>query len=161
MYQCKREVKVSCHSNLSAQADSLSERLSQHLRHAFDASSERGTSCWLTTLLIAEYGFKGEFRDSLCLRFGWQPVNLPQKCAFGKSFSVEHAFICSCGGFSSILHNEVRDLTANLLSQVCCDVGVEPTLQPLDHEHLQYATANREDDAHLDAVARDFWGRNR
>ena len=53
-------------------------------------------------------------------------------------------------------HNEIRDLTASLLSKVCCDVGVEPALQPLDHEPLRYATANREDNARLDIVARDF-----
>jgi len=41
------------------------------------------------------------------------------------------------------------------------DVGVEPALLPLDHEPLQYASANREDRAHLDVVARDFWGQNR
>jgi len=37
------------------------------------------------------------------------------------------------------------DLTASLLSKVCCDVGVEPALLLLDHESLQYASANRED----------------
>jgi len=40
-------------------------------------------------------------------------------------------------------------------SEVCCDVGVEPALQPLDCEPLHFATANS---AHLDDVARDFWG---
>jgi len=29
---------------------------------------------------------------------------------------MEHAFTCPCGGFPSIRHNEVRDLTASLLS---------------------------------------------
>ena len=60
-----------------------------------------------------------------------------------------------------MLHNEVRDLTASLLSEVCSDVGVEPVLQPLDGEALQFSTANREEGARLDVVARDFWGRNR
>ena len=35
---------------------------------------------------------------------------------------------------------------------MCRDVV---TLQALDREHLWYATANREDGAHLDVVARD------
>jgi len=34
-------------------------------------------------------------------------------------------------GFPSIHDNEVQNLTASLLSEVYCDVGVEPTLQPL------------------------------
>ena len=40
-------------------------------------------------------------------------------------------------------------------------MGVEPTPQPLDCEPLRYATANTEDGAHLDVVARDYWGQNR
>ena len=62
---------------------------------------------------------------------------------------MEHAFTCPCGRFPSIRHNEVRDLTASLLSEVCSDVGVEPALQPLDGEPLQFATANSEDGARL------------
>ena len=54
-----------------------------------------------------------------------------------------------------ILHYSVL-----LCYQVCCDVGVEPALLPLDHEPLQYDTANMEDGARLN-VARDFWGQNR
>ena len=45
--------------------------------------------------------------------------------------------------------------------QVCCDVGVEPALQPLDCEPLRYATANSEDGACLSIFAREFWGQNR
>jgi len=52
----------------------------------------------------------------------------------------------------------VRDLTAGLLSEVCSDVGVELALQPVEGEPFQFATANREDGAHLNVVAR---GRNR
>jgi len=74
---------------------------------------------------------------------------------------VEHAFNCPCSGFPSIRHNEVTDLTASLLSEVCSDVGVEPALQPLDGEALQFSTVNREEGARLDVVARDFWGRNK
>ena len=164
MYQCKHELRVSRCSNLSSQADLLYEHLSPHLQRVFQAASEWVASCWLTTLPIAEHGFalpKGEFRDALCLRFGWQPVKLPQTCVCGKYFSVEHAFSCPCGRFPSIHRNEVWDLIASLLSEVSCDVGVEPALQPLDHEPLHYATANREDGACLDVVARGFWGQNR
>ena len=61
----------------------------------------------------------------------------------------------------AIHHNELRDLTGDLLSEVCNDVGIEPTLQPLHNEPLHCATANREDGARLNVVARDFWGQNR
>ena len=161
MYQSKREAGASHRNNLITFARSFPERLSPSSRHSFEAASEHGASCCLP---IAEHGLampKGEFRDALCLRFGWQLARLPLSCVCGKSFNVEHAFSCLCGSFPTIHHNEIRDLTANLLSEVCPDVGAEPALQPLDSEPLQYATANGEDGVRLDVVARDFWGWNR
>ena len=46
-------------------------------------------------------------------------------------------------------HNELRDITAKL-QEVCSDVQVEPSLQPLSGEHLSLRTANREDGVRLD-----------
>ena len=62
------------------------------------------------------------------------------------------------GGFPSIRHNEVRDMTATLLSEVCHDVATEPTLQPISGEVLEGATANSQDGARLDIAASGFWG---
>ena len=67
---------------------------------------------------------------------------------------------CSSGGFPTLRHNELRDFTAAVLSEVCHDVAVEPVLQPLSGESLRYATANVEDEARLDVSARGFWGGN-
>ena len=47
-------------------------------------------------------------------------------------------------------------LTATLLSEVCHDVAVEPHLQSLEGETFSYATANSQDGARLDIVAKDF-----
>ncbi len=44
--------------------------------------------------------------------------------------------------FSTIRHNEIRDLTADLLTEVCNDVRIEPDLQPITEETLRYVTAN-------------------
>ena len=65
---------------------------------------------------------------------------------------------CPKGGFASIWHNEIRDLTVNLLIEVCGDVSVEPDLQPLMGEELAYATSSIEDGARLDIAANGFWG---
>ena len=43
--------------------------------------------------------------------------------------------ICPNGGFPSIRHNEVRDLTADLLTEVCHDVEIEPKMQELTGVH--------------------------
>ena len=58
-----------------------------------------------------------------------------------------------------IRHDEVRDLTANMLREVCHDVATEPTLLPLEGEHLRYRTANTSNEARVDVSARGFWTR--
>ena len=125
-----------------------------------ELGSEKGASSWLSVLPIEEHGFalhKGAFRDALCLRYNWQPANLPNKCVCSHYFSVDHALSCSTEGFLTIRHNELRDFTAKVMTEVCHDVCLEPTLQPLTGETLRYATANTKDGAHLDISAQGFW----
>ena len=74
---------------------------------------------------------------------------------------MDHALSCHCGGFLSIRHNELRDLTAHLLTEVCSNVGVEPVLQPLGGKRMDHRTANSEDNARLDIKADNFWSRDR
>ena len=76
---------------------------------------------------------------AIALRYGWDPVRLPDCYPCGK-FSVEHPFSCPKGGFPTVSHNEIRDLAASLLPEVCHEVQVEPTLQPLSGEHFDHAT---------------------
>ncbi len=101
------------------------------------------------------------FRDAVCLRYGWTPKRLPSKCVCDQKFTIEHALSCHRGGFPSIRHNEVRDITAELFTEVCHRVGTEPLLQPVTKEQLAYKSANREDGARLDVVAENFWGRDK
>lgn len=68
-----------------------------------------------------------------------------------------HALSCPRGALPTIRHNEIRDLTAHLLTQVCSNVSIEPSLQPLSGENLSYRTANTEDHARVDVAARGFW----
>ena len=85
-------------------------------------------------------------------------VGYPSTCTCGKSFTVEHALSCSLGGFPSIRHNEIRDLTANLMTEVCHNVSIEPHLQPITGETFPAMTANTEDGARSDIAADGFWG---
>ena len=55
-------------------------------------------------------------------------------------------------------HIEVRDITTDLLTEVCHGVGIKPHLQPITEEHLSFRTANREDKACLDMLLKTFWG---
>ena len=61
------------------------------------------------------------------------------------------------GGFPTIRHNELRDVTASLLSDVCHNVATDPRLQLLSGESLTYRTAITADNARLDIRARGFW----
>ena len=127
-------------------------------------AAKKSASNWLSVLPVAERGFylnKTAFKDAICLRFGWRPERLPEKCVCGTSLTVEHALTCNCGGFSFLRHNEIMDLSAKLLTEVCPNVGIEPLLQPLTGETLELRTANRQDEARLDIRAQGFWGERR
>ena len=66
---------------------------------------------------------------------------------------------CKKGGFVCIRHDEMRDLTANMLREICHDVTTEPSLLPLEGENLRYRTANTRVEARVDISARGFWRR--
>jgi len=68
-------------------------------------------------------------------------------------WTVEHALSCPQGGFPSLQHNEVHDLTARMMTEVCNNVEVEPHLQPLSGESLSLRTANSDPGAQLEIAA--------
>ena len=141
--------------------ESLQERGSSTLiKRCVELASEKGTSSWLTVQPIAEHGFhlsKGDFRDDLCLRYHWPLPNVPSPCECGQPFSIDHSMICRKGGFPTLRHNEVRDITADLLKEVCHNVDIEPALQPLSGETFRYATAKVESESRVDISARKVW----
>jgi hypothetical protein len=55
--------------------------------------------------------------------------------------------ICPKGGFPIIRHNEVTNITADMLTGVCPDVAIEPKLHPLTGEGLANLSSNIEDEA--------------
>ena len=144
----------------STQFAELYQQLGPSLRHAIDLATVRGASSWLTTLPLSEHGFtlhRSAFQDALALRYGWSPLRPPSLCACGTSFSVEHALSCPKGGLPSLRHNEIRDLTATLLTEVCSQVCVEPELQPVQHsDEFPLATSNTQDSARLDVAVNGF-----
>ena len=157
----KRDIKQRNRRSQQEIAKNLKEELPVRLTRAMELASEKGASIWVVALPIAEHNFtlhKGSFRDAICLSYGWKPSRLPTHCVCGCNFSVEHAFSCPSGALPSIRHDDIRDLTARLLTEVCPNVAVEPELQPLTGETLSNRTSNYEDGAHLDVSAQGFWG---
>ena len=157
----KSEVIASKRQAVEERATSVCDSLPSDLKCMISLLSKKGASSWLSALPVEEHGFalhKGAFRDALFLRYGWLPSGLPIHCACGQGFSIDHALNCPTGGYPTLRHNELRDFTAKVLSEVCTDVCTEPPLQPLSGETLTYATANVEDGARLDISAAGFWG---
>ena len=159
--QRKADIRKDRRLQLSTLAQELYSVFPSSLQRCLDVAGEKGASTWLTALPLSIHGFalnKGAFHDALCLRYGWIPSRLPSHCVCGNTFTADHCFNCKCGGFPSIRHNEVRDITAHLLTEVCHDVLIEPPLQELSGEALSYGSANRQDQARVDVAASGFWG---
>ena len=156
-----KQLSQARHQGQADTVQSVLARSPHNLRLALECCQEKGASSWLSAIPIEQHGFalhKTDFTDALCLRYGWIPPHLPSHCVCGKAFTVSHAFSCPHGAFPIIRHNDVRDLTAKLMSEVCHDVQVEPHLQPLSGELLRYKSAIQEDDARVDIRAAGFWG---
>ena len=159
----QRRIKMKIRSDKRKQEADAVENLNlpEHLVKAVKLAQDKGSSNWLTTLPLEKYGFslnKSEFHDALSLRYNWLPERMPAKCVCMESFTIDHALSCPRGAFPTIRHNEIRNLTGNLLTEVCNDVQLEPVLQSLTGETLNHATSNTHDDARADISARDFWG---
>ena len=159
--EAKGEIHRSKCERSTQAAETLKQSLSASLQRSMDLAQEKGASTWLTSLPIQEFGFalhKRAFQDAMALRYNWQPLQAPSTCACGTKFSIEHALSCPKGGFPSIRHNEIRDLTANLLTEICNDVCIEPDLQPIEGEVLTGSSSNTQDGARLDIATNGFGG---
>ena len=136
--------------------------LSPEKQKRLEENNEVGASNWLSALPIKEHGFyldKQTFWDVLYIRYGYILSRLPSKCVCGDNFTIVHALSCAKGGFISMRHNEIRDLTAELIHKVCYDVETEPKLNPVTEEKFALKTANTNDEARVDVSARSFWVR--
>ena len=66
-------------------------------KRLIEAASEKGASSWLSALPLKRYGYvvnKVEFRDAVCLRYGWAIPNTPKHCGCGAENSIDHLLTC-------------------------------------------------------------------
>ena len=135
-------------------------RIENEMKRTLDLLQLKGTSAWLTCLPSREQNFymnRNEFRDALCLRYGWHLKGMAQTCECGAANDIDHALICKLGGFVIMRHNAVRDVEADFLRNVCKDVSVEPGLIQLTGNEELASGSNLEDNARLDISCRGFW----
>ena len=115
--QAKSKIRQENQKRDQDEAQRIYTQLPDRLQKVVTLSRGKGASTWLTALPLTEHGFtlhKSAFHDALPLWYGLVPAHLPSKCACGKNFSVEYALPCSKGGFTTIRHNKIRDITASL-----------------------------------------------
>ena len=100
IFIAKKKIRTSNRQHSEDQANVIYSQLTLQLKCCVDLAKECGASSWLSVLPLSEQGFhlhKGEFRDTLCLRYGWSLSNTPQLCNCGKAFTIDHAIVCHSG----------------------------------------------------------------
>ena len=155
----KSEVQTAKEALLKNEAKEIAALLDEKQRKLFVCASEKGASSWLSALPLKKLGYvlnKQEFRDAICLRYGWQIPQTPTYCGCGSKNDFDHILTCKKGGYVSMRHNVLRDVQAAMLTKVCTDVRVEPSLLPTDEERTAGNTAPG---ARLDISARGIWSR--
>ena len=125
-----------------------------------DINQEPEASGWISSLPLEEEEYvlnKQLFWDLTQIRYGWELTRLPENCVFGVKFGFQHALSCKKDGFVTIRLNQVRNIAATLLNEICNDVQIEPQLQSLSGEHFGAKTATKHEDVRLDISAKGFW----
>ena len=106
---------------MSRDFELIKSQLSNDQQRYLDLATEKGAGAWLTVLPIQSLGYvlnKQEFRDSLCIRYGWKIPKTPQFCACNEKNTIDHALICKKGGYVSMRHDRIRDLEASSSSSL-------------------------------------------
>ena len=157
----KNNIKNEKKQKNTTQMEELRKKITCNLKsRALEASIENGASNWLTVLPLKKQGFvldKQAFWDGLYIRYGIPLPRLPINCVCGAAFNVQHALSCPRGGFIIARHNEIRNFTAELLTEVCTNVKIEPLLQSLTGETLSHISAITSNEARADVSAKSLW----
>ena len=144
---------------MTEKAKEIESKLPDKVIRHLEQLKEKGASSWLNALPLDQHGFtlnKSEFRDALAIRYNDKLKGLPEKCACGQNFDLNHALNCKKGGFVAMRHDDIKTFEAHLLSKVCKDVELEPQLQPVRGEKFKNKIIDG-DEARLDVKARGFW----
>ena len=151
-------MKAEKEQSLQEELNTIQNSLDYKNKRILELARENGAGAWLTALPIQRLGYtlnKQEFKDAVCLRYGWEIPKTPSYCQCGKRNDVDHALSCPRGGYVIMRHNKIRDLEAELMKEVCHDVKIEPDLLPLANLNRK---GNVADKARADVSGVGVWG---
>ena len=158
----KKKERCAKERAMQGTVEALKNSVSKSQAFLLNIAEEKGVSSWLTCDPSLEFKTvlnKSDFRDAVCLRYGFPLDGLPSDCVCGHELTTSHALSCPSGGYPTARHNEVRDVIADAMRSVCRDVETEPELLPFDNEDLAGRTTNRSLDARVDICVPGFWTR--
>jgi hypothetical protein len=169
MKNAKTEAKKAKNLRIENEAKNLHARLPAPLQRAMMLAQEKGASAIVTTLPLEREGFymhKGDWCDTIEMRYGYDPPNMPEKCICGMPYSLDHSQNCNLGAFRDMRHNEVRDEVAKTLRKIYADVELEPVLQNVPQDIQRYLkqgyrSAIVDDQARSDIRVKGLWVRER
>ena len=90
----------------TAKKEQLKEVLTEGKLYAMELSPEKKHA-----YPLQKYAFsltKLVFTDSLAIRYGWEPKNLPFSCSYGEPFAMSHALQCVKGEHPSTTQRNSR-----------------------------------------------------
>ena len=152
-------------TRLEDESKRLYYRLPAPQQRALMLAQEKGASAIVTTLPLEREGFymhKGDWCDTIDMRYGYNPPKMPERCPCGRPFSLDHSQNCNFGAFRDIRHNEVRDEVTKHLKKIYKDVETEPVLQDVTEDMQNFLkncsrSANIDDNARSDIRVKGLW----
>ena len=154
------EVKTEKERRLQIELQQVRELVDEKMQRILELSQEKGSGAWLTAQPIQSLGYtlnKQEFRDSVCLWYGWNIPNTPRYCQCKAENDIDHVLNCKMGGYVSMRHNRVRDLEATLMKEVCHNVQTEPELLSITQDDPN-RSGNTAEKARCDVAGVGVWG---
>ena len=151
----KSNIKINKEERYKATFTKLRTQLNEKQKRLNDITQGK-VSNWLKTYPISDQGYdlNKQLWDCVRLRYGWRLTNIPSACSYGSKMDIQHAISYKKGGFITIIHNDLRDLTANLWTEVYKDVNIEPQLIPVTGETFNNRTGNTSNEARVDTKSR-------
>jgi hypothetical protein len=160
----RKQMKIRCNREKTV-LDSIIQGASRMEARRLQRTT--GTGTWLTAVPDRLNGTELsplEFRDSIRMRCGLTPANLPAVCdGCQQPFTVDHAVTCKKGGLIVLRHNDVKSEWHELCAKATTPSAVSD--EPLIHLGQAPVTVNATSATEVppelrgDVAVRGFWSR--
>ena len=156
VFTIKQEIRYSNRKCSEDQANTIYHQIPLQLKGYVDVANKRGSLCYLWMTKISSYIRETLEMHYVCTMAIPYPIHLGSVTA-GMHSHQTMPWSVTWGASPLFRHNQIRDKTASLLTEVCSNVATEPHLQLLSGEGMRPAFTITDHGAGLDIHTRDFW----